>query len=132
MEPRFLIDTNILIHVFTQTLPNSLIEKMNQIFQTSFIISIINKIEFLGWKEASPEEHRQAADFISNAQILPLDASIAEKTIELKREVKIKLPDAIIAATCIANDLDLLTRNVKDFVNIKNLTVYNPFADTKS
>jgi len=127
MGSRFLIDTNILIYVFTQTLSARLTEKMNRIFQDSFIISVINKIEFLGWKEATPAEHRQSLDFLSNAQVLALDDPVIEKTIELKREMKIKLPDAVIAATCLANDLCLLTRNVKDFTGIQNLTVSNPF-----
>ena len=129
MGSRFLIDTNILIYVLTKALSDRLTDKMNKIFQDSFIISVINKIEFLGWKEATPEEHQQAIDFLSNAQVLALDDPVIEKTIELKRLIKIKLPDAVIAATCLVNELDLLTRNVKDFTGIKNLTVSNPFDE---
>jgi len=129
MGSRFLIDTNILIYVLTQALSDRLAEKINRIFQDSFIISVINKIEFLGWKDAGTDQHWQAIDFLSNAQVLALDDPVIEKTIELKRKVKIKLPDAVIAATCLVNDLDLLTRNTKDFVCIDNLTVYNPFDE---
>jgi predicted nucleic acid-binding protein len=128
MGSRFLIDTNILIYVLTQSLSDQLTEKMNKIFQDSFIISVINKIEFLGWKEASPEEYQQAIDFLSNAQVLTLDDPVIEKTIELKRLIKIKLPDAVIAATCLVNELGLLTRNVKDFIGIKNLIISNPLS----
>jgi predicted nucleic acid-binding protein len=39
---------------------------------------------------------------------------------------KIKLGDAIIAATAIVYSLTLVTRNVDDFNNIKNLVVKNP------
>ncbi len=129
MGSQFLIDTNILIYVLTQALSDRLVEKINRIFQDSFIISVINKIEFLGWKDAGTDQHRQAIDFLSNAQVLALDDPVIEKTIELKRKVKIKLPDAVIAATCLVNDLGLLTRNTKDFVCIDNLTVYNPFDE---
>lgn len=129
MGSRFLIDTNILIYIFTQALSDRLTEKMNKIFQDSFIISVINKIEFLGWKEATAKEHRQAIDFLSNAQVFALDDPVIEKTIELKRVIKIRLPDAVIAATCLVNDLGLLTRNVKDFAGIQNLTVSNPFNE---
>jgi hypothetical protein len=31
--------------------------------------------------------------------------------------------------SCLVNGLDLLTRNVKDFKNIHNLIVCNPFED---
>jgi hypothetical protein len=43
--------------------------------------------------------------------------------------IKIKLPDAVIAATCLVNDLVLLTRNVSDFVGVENLIVSNPFNE---
>ena len=129
MGSRFLIDTNILIYVFTQTLSAQLTKKMSEIFEDSFIISVINKIEFLGWKEATHEEYKQAEDFLSNAQVLAFDDPVIEKTIELKRERKIKLPDAVIAATCLVNGLGLLTRNTKDFKDIHNLTIFDPFDD---
>jgi len=47
---------------------------------------------------------------------------IAEKTYLLRREHRIKLPDAIIAATALANQFTLITRNTTDFWNIKGLT----------
>jgi len=129
MGAGFLIDTNILIYVFSNRLSVILTEKMNRFFKESFIISAINQMEFLGWKEATPEQFHQAIDFLHYARILPVDSAVIDKTIALKREIKIKLPDAIIAATCLVNDLDLLTRNVKDFDGIDFLTVINPFVE---
>jgi hypothetical protein len=81
MESRFLIDTNILIYVLTQALSDRLTEKINKIFQDSFNISVINKIEFLGWKEATPDEHQQAIDFLSNAKVFAIDDPVIDKTI---------------------------------------------------
>ena len=43
------------------------------------------------------------------------------------RDYKIKLPDAIIAATALNNDFVLVTRNEQDFINIKNIQIFNPF-----
>jgi predicted nucleic acid-binding protein len=40
----------------------------------------------------------------------------------------IKLPDAVIAATSLNNNLILVTRNEKDFKDVKELEVYNPFS----
>ncbi|MBL7803801.1 MAG: hypothetical protein JNL02_08720 [Saprospiraceae bacterium] len=45
----------------------------------------------------------------------------------LRRSFKIKLPDAIIAATALVHELDLVTRNREDFSKISNLTVLNPY-----
>ncbi|MCL2597578.1 MAG: hypothetical protein FWD66_07980, partial [Paludibacter sp.] len=62
------------------------------------------------------------------SKILPLNEIVTEKTIELKRSFrKMKLGDAIIAATAIADSLALITRNVDDFKFIPNFMVINPY-----
>ena len=62
--------------------------------------------------------------------ILPIDQPVIEKTIYLKQNHKIKLGDALIAATALVHNLDLITRNVKDFENIVGLKVTNPWNET--
>ena len=49
-------------------------------------------------------------------------------SIELRKARKIKLPDAIIAATAIVHDLILVSRNDKDFAAIPSLRYSNPFS----
>jgi predicted nucleic acid-binding protein len=49
------------------------------------------------------------------------------KTAEIRKKYNIKLPDAIIAATAIVYGLKLVTRNEKDFAQIKGLNIINPF-----
>jgi len=56
-----------------------------------------------------------------------LDRYIKDKTVDLRKEYSIKLPDAIIAATAFTNDLTLISRNVKDFDKIAGLRLINPF-----
>jgi predicted nucleic acid-binding protein len=60
-------------------------------------------------------------------EVIEISSGIKQKTIEVRKNSNIKLPDAIIAATAIQNDLTLLTRNIKDFTKVKELKVYNPF-----
>lgn len=38
-----------------------------------------------------------------------------------------KLPDAVISATCLINEFTLITRNQDDFKKIIDVSVYNPF-----
>jgi len=52
---------------------------------------------------------------------------IVNKTIELRRKHKKKLPDIIIASTAIVHNLTLATRNIADFKNIENLLIWNPW-----
>lgn len=58
--------------------------------------------------------------------VFNLDETIIVKAIELRRNHKTKLPDAIIAATAIVYDVTLITRNTKDFQNITELKTVNP------
>ncbi|MEL7532264.1 MAG: type II toxin-antitoxin system VapC family toxin, partial [Bacteroidota bacterium] len=55
-------------------------------------------------------------------EVLPLTEDIVQKTIMLRKQYRIKLPDAIIAATALHYDLQLITRNFDDFKQIKGLT----------
>jgi len=46
-----------------------------------------------------------------------LDDDIAEETIVIRQKYKIKMPDAVIAATALINNLTLVTANSRDFEN---------------
>lgn len=63
------------------------------------------------------------------ARVIPLDNSIADKAIEIKRKANIKLADAVIAATALMNNLSLATRNKEDFKEVEGLEVYTPFSE---
>ncbi|TFF30374.1 type II toxin-antitoxin system VapC family toxin [Mucilaginibacter psychrotolerans] len=86
-------------------------------------MSIINRIEVLGHSSAT----EGLASFIDTAIIHHLSEEIIEQTIALRKIIKIKLPDAIIAATAITHGHRLITRNVRDFKNIAGLEVIDPY-----
>lgn len=67
-------------------------------------------------------------EFMDTATVLPLDNTITHKTIELRRIKKIKLADAIIAATALIYGLIIVSRNTSDFNNITGLKVINPHS----
>ena len=52
---------------------------------------------------------------------------IKYKTADIRKKQKIKLPDAIIAATALVYELSLVSRNVSDFKNIDGLQLINPW-----
>lgn len=60
------------------------------------------------------------------AEVYELTENVANKTIELRKTYKTKLPDAIIAATALENQFTILTRNTIDFEKINGLEVINP------
>jgi len=53
-----------------------------------------------------------------------------ERTIKLCKQIKIKLPDAIIAATALCESFTLVTRNISDFIKIPDLILLNPWDIT--
>ncbi len=123
MDKEYLIDTNILIEYTGNLLPEGANFFISEVIDKQFTISIINKIEILGHNTAG----KDIDVFIGLANILELTEAIANKTIELRRIYKTKLPDAIIAATAIVNQLTIITRDLKDFEKIEGLEVLNPY-----
>jgi len=127
---KYLIDTNILIYFLAGTIPENQVQRLTDVFLTSFNISVITKIELLGWRKHSAEGLLKSVEFISNANTIFLDDNIAEQSILLKQKISIKLPDAVIAATCVAKGYTLVTRNTGDFTKIDSLDIFNPFLET--
>ncbi len=66
-------------------------------------------------------------EFVTTAIVFPLDNDVTQKTIELRRiHKKLKLGDAIIAATALIHNFTLISRNLSDFKNIIGLSVIDP------
>ncbi|HEX8459801.1 MAG TPA: type II toxin-antitoxin system VapC family toxin [Segetibacter sp.] len=108
MGQQYLIDTNSVIDYLGNKIPASGMLFMNTIVDAIPNISIVTKIEVLGF--IAPNEHHKILQaFINDAVVLNLDDEVADKTINLRKESKIKLPDAIIAATALVKDLTLIT-----------------------
>ena len=89
-------------------------------------ISVITKIEVLRFNTTEAVD-QILKDFISICIIYDLNNTVVDQTIQLCKLNKIKLPDAIIAATANVNNLTLLTRNISDFKAIPSLKIINPF-----
>jgi predicted nucleic acid-binding protein len=122
----YLLDTNAIIDYLGGFMPPSAMEAMHNIVNDGFFISIITKIETLGFTSNDAEVDANTAAFVSLATVFELTPEIAQKAIELKRIKKIKTPDGIIAATALVHNLPLLSRNTKDFKSILGLTVIDP------
>ncbi|MCL2511434.1 MAG: type II toxin-antitoxin system VapC family toxin [Bacteroidales bacterium] len=121
MGQKYLIDTNVLIDAQIGRLSTKGLYFLAKIINEDFIISFITLIEYLGYKDIS----KSSEEFISFAEVIETDKAIIQNCIDLRRNYKIKLPDAIIAATALAHNLILITNDEKDFKEIQRLSVIN-------
>ncbi|WP_228073591.1 type II toxin-antitoxin system VapC family toxin [Kordiimonas pumila] len=100
-----------------------LIDYLNGIKPAKAEIEALDKgsrcISTLTWIEVMvgvEEDHIDiVSDFLASFTVLSLNADVAMASVTVRKERKIKLPDAIIEATAIANNALLVTRNTKDF-----------------
>ena len=123
-QPLYILDSNIVIDYIGNHLPNKAMNFMHNIIDVVPIISVVTKIEVLGFN-APKQNYQLLIDFMNDATILDLSNDVVDACIELRKLHKTKLPDAIIAATAIAHNLTLITRNTNDFKGIDNLKVLN-------
>ncbi len=76
-------------------------------------ISIITKMEILVGAEDDTEELIRS--FLNNFTVVALSEEIAEIAVTIRKNHKIKIPDAIIWASAKCNNSLLITRDIKDF-----------------
>jgi predicted nucleic acid-binding protein len=126
MGQAYLIDSNVIIDYMSGRIPPKGSDFVEQIFEQQFLISAIVEIEVLGFSDL-PHKMEDMEEFVGMAYVIPLDEKITKRTIDLRRKYKkLKLGDAIIAATALDHNLTLITRNTDDFKNIQGLNLMNP------
>jgi toxin FitB len=126
----YIIDTNTVIYYLNASLPEKALNFIEEILNdTGSYISVITKIELLGWPAPTADEMQQLEDFVKDSSVLPLSDGIANTAITIRRKQKIKLPDAVIAATALEYGYTLISRNDDDFRKIPGLMYLNPFTD---
>ena len=123
MGQKYLIDTNVILDFMGGKLPAKSKVFLSKIIDDRINISAINKMELLGFSNVE----QVLIDLVSFAVIYHIDDEIIDKTIELRKKYKIKLPDAIIAATAITNEFILISHNFKDFQKITELNFINSY-----
>jgi len=91
------------------------------------VVSGISYPEVLGFAGLTPGESSVLEAFFSMTPILAVDEPVLRRAAKLKQQRKMKLGDALIAATALHHRLTLATRNVSDFSWIAGLDLFNPF-----
>ncbi|CAN5557812.1 hypothetical protein BH23BAC1_BH23BAC1_21520 [soil metagenome] len=98
------LDTNIILYLISgdQSLAELLSNK-------TIYISFISELELLGFKDLDSDEKQRIEELLESITIIDINAEIKKLTTSLRKNYKIKLPDAIIVATSYFLNLPLMT-----------------------
>jgi hypothetical protein len=122
-----LCDTDVIIEFYKNNA--NVISKLRAIGQENILISTITAGELI-YGALNKKELKQIQKDLNSLTILDID----EKTCEIFLNImgkyvlshNLSLPDGFIAASAIANDIELFTLNLKDYRFIPELKIYSP------
>jgi len=132
MTKQRVFDSNMLIYYLNASLSQSARQQVDEAIETGAFISVMTRIEVLGWHKHSDESLSSAEELLSNLSEQPLSEEIVTLCIQLRQKFSLKVPDAIIAATALHLKLPLITRNINDFKKVPELKLVNPFEQVTS
>lgn len=120
--PGYLLDTNSVIYFFDgeETVSGLIENAKEQIF-----ISCITKIELLCFETDDKAAVKGIDSFLKEVEILYFDDDIIDSAVSYRKSYKLKVPDAIIAATAKVRRLSLVTAD-KAFQKIPDIEIISP------
>ncbi len=133
---RYLLDTNIIIYNKKGLTPVvEFLTKLEQNPEVEIIYSTIVEAELFSYHNLTEQDKQDFEDALGIGEIVEVNSKIARKAGDLRNisrniyKKKLKLPDAIVAATAIEYSAILVTRNENDFCHLleHGLSLYNPF-----
>ncbi len=124
---QYLVDTNVISGYFSGVYSQRTMDFLADVIDSIPNLSVITKIEALSWVSSDKAKENIIKEFIEDANILPLSHEVVNQCIKIRRNRKLKTPDAIIAATAIIHNLTLIT-NDSDFEKIQGLKKVNPYS----
>ena len=102
----YLIDSNVVINYVAENFDSTILSRPDTIFDTAFYHSSITTMEVLGFN-GDPDVMEQLEKLFEAGNRLDIDDLVIRETINIRKTVTIKLPDAIIAATAIVHNHEL-------------------------
>jgi predicted nucleic acid-binding protein len=88
--------------------------------------SAITRLELFGYPNLRPADGTALRSLLGCFNEVEVSARVVDKAIELRQKRRIRVPDAIIAASALVTGATLITRNATDFKAIPGLDVVNP------
>lgn len=117
----FTLDTNAVIYYAAgdKNAVSFLSEHKHEIFYLPSIVVL----EFLAYPLIDSHAAALFRSFSQQTTIVNLDFYIAELSAEIRRAYRVKLADAVVAATALSTSSALVTRNISDFKKIPDISL---------
>lgn len=119
MANNLFLDTNVLVHLLDGN------KKVLSMLQDKTIhVSFVTEMELLSKKLITKKEIAIINALLDSCKIYDFNEAIKNEAILLMRNNRLKMPDAIIAATASYYEIEMITGDTK-FKNITGCTVIN-------
>ena len=124
---RWLLDSNVLIDALAG-LPHGVrvLQEARKRPEVSVIYSAITRIEVLGFPNLSEQEEAAVRRLLNEFEEVAISNAVVERTIQIRKRLRIKIPDALVAASADTAQAVVVTRNTSDFQRVPGLSVVHP------
>ena len=119
----YTFDTNAIIYYLKNEAAASLI--VSGIFEkrVPVYVATITELELFGYPHLTSQEAELIEALLQSVSIIPLDSRLARTAGQIRSRFRLEVSDSIIAATALSTGTTLVTRNIKDFKNVPNLSL---------
>ncbi|MEM8528548.1 MAG: type II toxin-antitoxin system VapC family toxin [Bacteroidota bacterium] len=128
---RYVLDTSAVIKYLDETFPDKALLFLDQVLDEESNISFITQIELLVWSPPNPDDLNIYQTFVDNSNVIHVNEDIIEHCITIRKTTKIKVPDALIAASAIVFDLTLVSDNDQDFNKVLEMDIDLKYLNPK-
>ena len=120
----FVLDTNALIYYLADR--EDIVNFINKHRQAIFFIPTIVVAEFLSYPLIDRRVKVLFENFLNDIVLINLDLEVAKQAAKLRSKYRVKLMDAVVAASTLITDSALITYNARDFRKIPELRILAP------
>ena len=121
---RWLLDTNVWIDAHAGKADACQVFAQARAAQGAWAgFSAITKLEALGYSGLTAADEKALRELLAQFEEVPVMPAVIDEAIRLRRLHKMKTPDAIIAATAMLQQAEVITRNTADFKKVAGLSV---------
>lgn len=116
----YTLDTNAIIYYLNETEARVMVDELIRGPALTYA-STITELELFSYPSLTPQETANIERVLRSITVIPVNSAIARLAGLIRKQFRLKLADAAIAATALATDSTLVTRNVRDFQNVPGL-----------